>query len=103
MIALLALATAWGNGTLYFDGWPPPRYTRNATAFVHFAGEQAITAKCDADDPSPADMTTEGCSFGPPNEIYIPNPCTFPAGDRYARLLCHEIGHLNGWPDNHPK
>jgi hypothetical protein len=48
-------------------------------------------------------LPSEACSFGPPNEIYMPNPCSFPPSDDYARLMCHEIGHLNGWPDNHPR
>ena len=30
------------------------------------------------------------------------NPCQAPAPSWYERTLCHEIGHVNGWPANHP-
>lgn len=36
-----------------------------------------------------------------PNEIVMPNPCQYPEDD-YARVLCHELGHVRGWPGNHP-
>lgn len=96
MLAMLLAAAAWGYGTPNFDGWPPVRYTKNNTAFVHFTDKKSIARGC-------LDDRDEACSFGPPNELYVPNPCKFDARDDYARLLCHEIGHLNGWPDNHPK
>jgi antirestriction protein ArdC len=31
----------------------------------------------------------------------MPNPCAFPDSDAYAHLLCHELGHANGWPPTH--
>jgi hypothetical protein len=96
----LLLTVAWGHNTPNFDGWPPARYAGNAAAYVHFTDQKRISARCDEKgDPLPS----EACSFGPPNEIYMPNPCSFPPSDDYARLMCHEIGHLNGWPDNHPR
>jgi hypothetical protein len=27
----------------------------------------------------------------------VPNPCVYKDHDAYARLLCHELGHTNGW------
>jgi hypothetical protein len=31
----------------------------------------------------------------------LPNPCIAGAhGDPYAAVLCHELGHVNGWPGN---
>lgn len=32
----------------------------------------------------------------------LPNPCSVVDGGWYADLLCHEMGHANGWPANHP-
>jgi hypothetical protein len=32
--------------------------------------------------------------------IVMPNPCDYPEykdPDSYARLMCHEKGHVNGW------
>lgn len=102
MLAMLLAASAWGYGTTAFDGWPPLRFTRDTSAFIHFVAPQFVSAKCDDGKPDP-DHPTEACSFGPPSEVYVPNPCDYDARDDYARLLCHEIGHLNGWPANHPK
>jgi hypothetical protein len=33
--------------------------------------------------------------------ITAPNPCSVIDGGWYARLLCHELGHANGWPQSH--
>lgn len=33
--------------------------------------------------------------------ITAPNPCSVIDGGWYARLLCHEMGHVNGWPQSH--
>ena len=33
----------------------------------------------------------------------LPNPCTFKRGGEYADLMCHELGHVNGWPPKHPR
>ena len=32
--------------------------------------------------------------------IIMPNPCLY-AG-RYPGILCHELGHVNGWGADHP-
>lgn len=42
---------------------------------------------------------TLACSKAP-NILVMPNPCRYPEykdPDSYARLLCHEKGHLMGW------
>ncbi len=33
--------------------------------------------------------------------LTVSNPCTLADGGWYARLLCHELAHANGWPHNH--
>lgn len=33
----------------------------------------------------------------------LPNPCSFRRGEEYAELMCHELGHVNGWPPKHPR
>lgn len=35
--------------------------------------------------------------------IVLLNPCLIPAGESdFAGDACHELGHANGWPANHP-
>lgn len=45
----------------------------------------------------------QACSLKGPKAamIIVPNPCK--ARGNYARLLCHEIGHQNGWGGNHER
>lgn len=95
-----AATSAGGWGTTAFDGWPPDRFTGNASARVHLVSPGEVVRQC---SDAVIDPSIEACSFGPPNEIYMPNPCAFPRADNYARLLCHEIAHLDGWPDTHPR
>jgi len=33
--------------------------------------------------------------------IIAPNPCAW--RDPYAKMMCHELGHANGWKADHPK
>lgn len=35
--------------------------------------------------------------------VSIGNPCTIDRPDWYSNLLCHELGHVNGWPANHSR
>lgn len=32
--------------------------------------------------------------------VHMANPCDFQKED-FARILCHEMAHLNGWPKDH--
>ena len=34
-------------------------------------------------------------------KITVANPCLLKKRGWYANLLCHELGHANGWPANH--
>jgi hypothetical protein len=94
--ALLLLATA---GSTIDDGWPPRgRYRRDATAQVHFVDQKHVTGYCDAGDPDAPGDVTIACQSG--FTLYLPNPCAYRG--EYARIACHELGHINGWPNNHP-
>jgi len=50
-------------------------------------------------------VKTRGCTVriedGPP-VIVLPNPCDI-RYDNYARDVCHEVGHVNGWGKGHGK
>lgn len=35
--------------------------------------------------------------------VLMPNPCLVGTDDAFAGILCHEIGHVNGWPPTHGK
>lgn len=95
---MLLLLASWGWGTENFDGWPPVRFTQDTQAQVSFVAPNKVAKACDEKDPQ---HLLEACQFG--GKIVLPNPCTFPLTDSYARLACHELAHVNNWPGDHPK
>ena len=70
---------------------PPVRYQGDAIAGVVFTTEAHVQRMC------PQVRHAVGCTVG--SAIYVPNPCRW--NDPYATLLCHELGHVNGWTANH--
>jgi hypothetical protein len=93
----LAAILAAGSTSMLDDGWPPIQYTADNTATVLFATD--VNASCGA---NPKGGILEACQSGP--RITLPNPCNGKfQHETFARLTCHELGHLNGWPGNHPR
>lgn len=82
------------------DGWPPERYQGNVEVTIMFVPGSSIETFCG----SLENATVLGCTLAD-GRIVLPNP----NGDiRYqredfARLVGHEIGHVNGWPGDHPR
>lgn len=84
----------------------------NATPPVKFQGN-TYAVIVTVDDPNTKDtcgVAPEGyhfmaCEFKDDKSgmpiILIPNPCKYDAIDPYAHLLCHELGHVNGWNYTH--
>ena len=103
MYLVLAAAAALAmppKPTPFSNGKPPARFQGHATVTLQVTDQQGIDAVCHAlFGQPPANMKTDGCQTG--ERIILPNPCTFPETDRYAALLCHELGHANGWTMNH--
>ena len=84
------------NATYYSDGMPPARYRGNARATVRFSSQDEIVDLCGR---PPCGLVVLACQQH--KQLVMPNPCTYGAADKYAKLLCHELGHLNGWPATH--
>lgn len=88
--------------SLYSDAVPPQRFQGDVNARVEFVRSSAVEPRCRAIGftmPLRRGDTVLACSGNA--TIVIPNPCLYAAGDGYARLLCHELGHVNGWPATH--
>jgi hypothetical protein len=75
---------------------PPQRYQGDTGAVVIFANAASIAAMCGATNL----IACAGKKDGTPI-IAVPNPCLFANSDLYAAILCHEMGHVNGWPAAH--
>src|SRR5690348_11399041 len=76
----------------------PPEYQHETVVVLHTVDTQGeINFICGK---APKGYKTLACNQDGTKLIYIPNPCLVPEAsnyDSYAHLLCHEIGHTEGW------
>ena len=99
-IALLGALVAGLGATLFSNSAPPERYTRDASLVLSISDQAGIEQTCQPlFGVPPPGRKTLGCTVG--DTVTLPNPCTFPETETYARMLCHELGHVNGWPATH--
>jgi hypothetical protein len=80
---------------------PPERYQGDASAVVIFGHANVIASLCGA--PNAAGIGPLACAGEKDKTpiIVAPNPCLFADNDLYAAILCHELGHISGWPKDH--
>ena len=99
VLAAAAAVALPPNSTPYSDGRPPARYQGGATVMLQTTDQAGINSTCQAlFGAPPAGMKMNACNTG--ERIVMPNPCDYP-NEAYAKLLCHELGHANGWPMTH--
>lgn len=85
--------------TWFSDGRPPARFRADARVRLSFGAPAQVSAICSHGlPPLPCGSHWLACTVG--DEITVPNPCAI-ADDPYAAILCHELGHVNGWPPIH--
>lgn len=82
------------NSTLISSGIPPVRFRGDNVAAVFFVDD--VTKLCGRAKPG---FVILACAQG--NQIAMPNPCAYAASERYARIMCHELAHVSGWPATH--
>lgn len=101
--AAAAPQPGFDSGSIYDDGMPPVKYQGDVIIPVlAYAGNPADReVLCDANVPS--GMVLLGCVL-PNGATVLPNPCAPEfAGEKFAIIACHELGHSNGWPGTHPR
>lgn len=88
-VALLAAAPAMPHVDI-----PPPDFQRapDAPAVVIYGHPAAVDAVC-REGTGLVGGTIFACTFPARRAQIMPNPCLFP-DEFYARLQCHENGHL---------
>ena len=97
---LAAVAAPPPEPALFSDAKPPARFQGPTTVTLQVTDQAGIDRACHPlFGKPPAGMKTDACQFG--DRVVLPDPCTFPASDRYAAILCHELGHANGWSSRH--
>ena len=100
LFAVLAAVAAPSAPALFSDAKPPARFQGPTTVVLQVTDQAGIDRVCHPlFGKPPAGMKTDACHTG--EKVVLPNPCTFPQSDGYARMLCHELGHANGWSANH--
>lgn len=77
---------------------PQPEYRGNNKVVVTFVTDANTKAACGE---APKDWYIIACAGVNKHRMILPNPCQF-KDDAYARVVCHELGHTNGWPADHP-
>ena len=99
-LALLAAAGLPPKTTPFSDDRPPARFQGAVTVQLEVSDQARIDKICHPlFGTPPAGMKTDACQTG--DRVIMPNPCSFPQTETYARMLCHELGHANGWPSTH--
>lgn len=84
------------NSTYVSDSEPPARFSGPPTHGVEvYFGQANIDAICGQ---PPCGKHFLGCTSG--NKMALMDPFTAD-GEQFMRILRHEIGHENGWPDTH--
>lgn len=87
------------HSTPYSDGTPPTRFQGDNYAVILFVSDSGIDKICGK---APSGMKTLACTDMAKKiaVMTLPNPCAIQF-DYYAHLVCHELGHVNGWPAMH--
>ena len=83
---------------------PPAEFQFDKTLVIEFMHPDRVVARCAERGATvfvEPGIAGGACADG--ERISAPNPCYFSGMDFYARLLCHELGHANGWPPHHPE
>lgn len=101
LVSAVLLASCGNPMPTDSDDAPPVRYRHDNAAYVTFTsqvsrdcyeaglrGDPDLTNAC-------AVISSEGVA------LIVPNPCN--ERGSYAQVMCHELGHVNGWPVNHPR
>jgi hypothetical protein len=102
LILAAALTATVGTSSLYDNGYPPQRYQHDGSAAATlFTNQTNVDNLCGK---APKGKITVACVDQDDRTLVLPNPCGAGwAGDAYAKTACHELGHLNGWPADHPR
>lgn len=74
---------------------PPARFQRPTVAQVEFLAAEQIIPRCIERG---AMILANACADQ--KLITITNPCEY-QHESYAKRLCHEMGHVAGWPADH--
>lgn len=96
-LALAALSVSACAGAAFAPA-PPARFRQDGQVALQLVGPDHVAATCEAMGAPPGARACERAGL-----IVFPNPCAWANASDLRDLLCHELGHANGWPATHPK
>lgn len=98
------LQVLW-NGKEYRPGELPPKkyqgldFVSTRVEFVQDADSKEGCEKYGTIGVIACTRRSAGTAYDPLSIVVMPNPCQYPEED-YARIMCHELGHVRGWHHN---
>lgn len=79
---------------------PPPHQRGDAMFQITMGSAAMIATNCGV---APGEnVMLVACVYDQRRQMFVPNPCPFADKEAYARTLCHELGHVNGWKHSWP-
>lgn len=86
---------AWAAMSLANAQMPPRQFQGGTEARIAFMAQDQVNWLCNTKRQA---NTLQACVID--GTIIAPNPCQAPGP--YARIMCHEMAHINGYPAEHP-
>jgi hypothetical protein len=99
--ALLTQSALAPHSTLYSDGIPPARFQKDGVAVVLFVSPDGIDGLCGKAGPGRVMLACTNWTAKGVAIVTLPNPCPRADKEYFARIACHELGHVGGWPATH--
>lgn len=93
MLAAPSEPPKWSNAI------PPTRFNSEGVAVVVFLEPSAIGDACSSVGTPPPGLTIKACTLASKEGAItvMPHPIYWAHDEYYARLMAHELAHLNGW------
>lgn len=88
------------RGTVNSD-MPPVRFQDNNVAVVQFTDQAGIHKYCGTPEPGFQIIACRRQAENGASVLFMPNPCLTGGLEFYAKIACHELGHVNGWSADH--
>lgn len=83
------------------DGMPPVRFQGDAAAVVVFTDRAGIDAACGIAPPPYRIIACHRTADNGVSVVFMPNACPTGNTEFYAKIMCHEMGHAQGWSGDH--
>lgn len=83
------------------NGMPPKRFHGNSSAVIIFTDRAGIDELCDTADPGFQIVACKRTFENGVPLVVVPNPCPIGNVELYAKIMCHEMAHVNGWSREH--